>query len=469
MSAQAFSHVYGGYGYDAAYGVAQLAAPDSGYVMVGSTTSFGNNPDVYMIRTDKLGMIEWTKNYGGNNIDRAEKVIQTQDEGFAIVGYTNSSGNGGYDVLLMKTDADGELLWEKTYGGEDWDFGYDIKETDDGDLILVGETFSFGSGDADVYVIKTNADGDTLWTRTYGGENTDIGNALDIDTENRIVVVGETNSFGEDYDGYVLRLDQDGDTLWTYRFDLGEYDAYTGVRAAAQGSGYLLVGITDDDTEYDAISCFVHKLDYSANPSWGTHRMLGGDFEDYCHSVDEFDNEEFILSGFSKSIISQNRFSLVLWKLSPSGWSLGGYSRAGDNEIFVHQSITTLDQGTASTGLTDSWGNGAESVFLFKTGNDIIFEDTEVYDDPFVSVKEISDGNQAAIYPNPVDREILIDASFNNYMLQLYSIDGKLIFNKHIQGKSAIIQRPESIDSGFYVYSIIKENELISSGKLVFK
>ena len=108
----------------------------------------------------------WTKTYGGTYDDYGYSVQQDSDSGYVITGYTTSFGAGYADVYLVKTDASGDTLWTRTFGGTQGDDGYSVRQTSDGGYIIAGLTYSFGAGGSDVYLIKTNASGDTLWTRT---------------------------------------------------------------------------------------------------------------------------------------------------------------------------------------------------------------------------------------------------------------------------------------------------------------
>ncbi|MBK7377902.1 MAG: hypothetical protein IPJ03_02680 [Ignavibacteriales bacterium] len=134
--------------------------------------------------------ILWKKNFGLNTADDfGRSVIETSDGGIAIVGYTGSFGAGGNDLWLIKTNAGGDTLWTKTYGGTNEDFGYSIKQTNDGGFIIGGATYSYGVGGADFYLIRTDSPGDTLWTKTFGGVNDDFCLGLDI-IDNGYILAG---------------------------------------------------------------------------------------------------------------------------------------------------------------------------------------------------------------------------------------------------------------------------------------
>ncbi len=131
---------------------------------MGDTYSYSTSSgtDVYLVKTDVIGTMIWEKTFGEAGEDRSSSVQQTKDGGYIIAGVSDwdfSSGTG--DVYLIKTDADGNLIWEKTFGGADCDYGYSVQQTTDGGYIITGDTSSYGAGSFDVYLIKTDADGNT--------------------------------------------------------------------------------------------------------------------------------------------------------------------------------------------------------------------------------------------------------------------------------------------------------------------
>ncbi|MBI4722918.1 MAG: T9SS type A sorting domain-containing protein [Candidatus Stahlbacteria bacterium] len=154
---------------------------------------------------------EWTKTYGGDGGDCGYSVQETKDSGFIITGYTYSFGAGSFDVYLIKTNSEGDTLWTRTYGGDGWDWGYSVQETKDGGFIIAGNTYSFGVGEDDVYLIRTNSAGDTLWTKTYGGDKEDGGYSVQETKDSGFIITGYTYSFGAgSYDVYLIKVDEAG-------------------------------------------------------------------------------------------------------------------------------------------------------------------------------------------------------------------------------------------------------------------
>ena len=181
---QRWERNYGGADGDLGYSVQQTS--DGGYVVAGYTVSFGDSIQVYLIKTNATGDTLWTRTYGGTSDDYGYSVQQTMDTGYVIAGKTNSFGNF-YQVYLIKTNSFGDTLWTRTYGGAGYDDGRSVQQTSDGGYIVAGWTNSFGDGNQ-VYLIKTNAQGDTLWTKAYGGTDGDLGYSVQQTSDGGYIV-----------------------------------------------------------------------------------------------------------------------------------------------------------------------------------------------------------------------------------------------------------------------------------------
>jgi len=160
--------------------------------------------------------LQWIKTIGGINQEWGYSIVQTSDGGFAIAGYTSSFGAGNDDIYVIKLDANGNLQWTKTIGGTNLEWGYSIVQTSDGGFAIVGYTESFGAGLQDVYVVKLDANGNLQWTKTIGGANVDFGNSIVQTSDGGFVIAGHTNSFsggGGIYDVYIIKLDTNGNLM----------------------------------------------------------------------------------------------------------------------------------------------------------------------------------------------------------------------------------------------------------------
>ena len=216
-----FQRTYGGASDDIGYSVQQTA--DGGYIVVGTTESFGaGSCDVFFIKTNASGYTERSRTFGGVGDDEGYSVQQTADGGYIIVGLTSSFGSGSADIYLVKTNASGDTLWTRAYGGSRFDEGYAVQQTPDGGYVVAGAV-CLASDTEDVYLMRTNPSGDTLWTRTYGGSGCDEGNSLRVTTDGGYIIAGITESFGSrSADVYLIKTNASGDTLWTRYYGGGE-------------------------------------------------------------------------------------------------------------------------------------------------------------------------------------------------------------------------------------------------------
>jgi len=194
-------------------GKSLIQTSDGGYAITGATTSFGaGEADVYVVKLDANGNLQWTKTIGGKKEDVGTSLIQTSDGGYAIAGHTESFGEGEADVYVVKLDAKGNLQWTKTIGGPETEEGRSLIQTSDGGYAITGYTKSFGAGDYDVYVVKLDAKGNLQWTKTIGGPESEIGNSLIQTSDGGYAIAGFTKSFGAGGDDvYVVKLDKNGD------------------------------------------------------------------------------------------------------------------------------------------------------------------------------------------------------------------------------------------------------------------
>jgi hypothetical protein len=254
----------------------------------------------------------WTKTYGGVYREIGNSVYQTSDGGYIIAGITDF-GLGSQDVYLIKTDINGIALWTKTYGGKESDWGYAVQQTSDNGYIIVGRTFSFGDGDRDVYLIKTNSNGDTLWTKTYGGTKRDQGQSIQQTSDNGYIITGWTDSFGAgDLDVYLIKTNSNGDILWTRTFggpkeDVGQFVQQT------SDNGYIVIGHTLSFS-IDTASVYLIKTNSNGDTVWT--RTFGGAIG---FSVKQTKDNGYILLGAKFIDGNINNCDIYLLKTDENG------------------------------------------------------------------------------------------------------------------------------------------------------
>jgi parallel beta-helix repeat protein len=238
-----WNKTYGGISWDEAWALVQTS--DGGYALAGETSSFGaGGYDFWLVKTDASGNMEWNKTYGGTNNDWAYALVQTVDGGYALAGQTLSFGAGSWDCWLVKTDASGSMQWNKTYGGTSTDEAYALVQTSDGGYALAGLTYSFGAGDRDFWLVKTDASGNALWNRTYGGISNDEVRALLQTGDGGYALAGETSSFGAgSNDFWLVKTDASGAMQWEKTYG-GTGNDWGPALVQTSDGGYALGGTT---------------------------------------------------------------------------------------------------------------------------------------------------------------------------------------------------------------------------------
>lgn len=287
-----WNRTFGGTDNDYAHSVLQTS--DGGYILAGVTYSYGAGlGDAWLIKTDASGAHLWNKTFGRNGDDIANSIQQTSDSGLILAGHTTSYGTGLSDAWLIKTDANGNEQWNKTFGGTGDDYAYSVQQTSDGGYILAGKTYSNGS---DAWLIKTDASGNELWNRrfrTVGGH--DGVNVVKQTTDAGYILAGTTGYRGN-IDAWIIKTDSDGEKQWKRTFIGIGYDVVNSVLQSSDGSFVIAGHTTTQDGSYDA---WLIKTDSNGNESWS--RTFGGIKIDRAKSVQQTLDGGYIIAGSTDS------------------------------------------------------------------------------------------------------------------------------------------------------------------------
>jgi len=446
----------GGLGTDEAQSVVITA--DGGYLVVGKTTSYAETlQDAWILKLDSAGDTLWTRQYSGPSYSSASTVIINNEGNYLISGYAyNSSGNR--DGLLLKYDPDGNLLWHKIYGGAQEDWTTDLRQTDDDGYILTGVSKSFGAGDRDLYLVKTDSNGDMLWSSTYGGPDGEWGWGIELLPDGGYIMTGWTGVFFSTQDIWLVRTDADGDIVWTKTYDFGSFDMALDIIRANDG-GYVITGVGNDNF-------IVLKVSESGEEEW-----INNSFDGSGQCVIENNQGEYIVTGqkiigfntegFLMSIMGETmnqppaEFSLLepqdgdtLASLTDPVEFVWESSNDPDNDS-VYYTLTvfnpdinfefpllvdttyTFDGSTIFEELTDyQWTVSASD------GGFIVVADTFTFVTPLgVGIDELNGEKQHGIslnqnYPNPFKQETIIKFTLDEPMqvtLEIFNIHGQKV------------------------------------------
>jgi len=295
-----WTRTFGDKGADAGIGLCR--SNDGGFITAGGTNSYGSGEtDVYVVKTDKDGELIWDKTYGGNNYDYAYSICSAHGSGYVITGYSSSyTKDPESDVYLLKIDDKGRELWHKTFGGIDWDVGYSVAALNDGGYAIAGYTNSFGAGKTDMYVIRTDAKGDCVWAKTYGGAREDRAYSVIQAKDNNLVITGKSGSYaarGFGWDIVLMKIDQNGNSLWSRVFPAADVDAGN-CTIETPDNGFVIAGTKKCYGICDA-NVYVIKTDSEGNTGWV--RIFAGISDDSASAVCLSNKGDYIICGTTLS------------------------------------------------------------------------------------------------------------------------------------------------------------------------
>ncbi|MCK4645765.1 MAG: hypothetical protein KAU46_05905 [Candidatus Aminicenantes bacterium] len=354
-----WARIYGGSNSDTASSIQQTI--DGGYIVAGRTGSFGAGYiDSWILKLDSVGDIEWQHTYGGIDSDRASSIQQTTDGGYIVAGYTHSFGAGDNDYWILKLTSNGDIEWQRTYGGTDGDKAYSIQQTSDGGYIVAGYTHSFGAGDYDYLILKLSSIGDIEWQRSYGGNDHEEASSIQQTSDGGYIVAGYTWSYIAGYlDIWILKLTSSGNIEWQRTYGGTNGDKAYSIQQTSDG-GYIVTGIFGYSGFMEILSCdfWVLKLSSSGDIEW--QRTYGGSStpghvrENCAYSIQQTSDGGYIVAGSTWSFGAGWHDFLIL-KLTSSGdieWQRTYGGTDGDKAYSIQQ---TLDGGYIVAGYSESF------------------------------------------------------------------------------------------------------------------
>ncbi len=290
--------IFGGFGIERVWSI--QGTRDGGYIMAGET-GMENWNDIWLIKTDSEGSVVWDKKFNNSKFDQAYSVKQTMDGGYIVAGVSN------YDVWLIKTNSYGMPEWNKTFGGSSYDSARSVQQLPDGGYILNTYTYSFGAGNTDLWLIKTDSNGIEEWNKTYGGIGHDSAWSLQRTSDGGYIVGGQTKAFDGEWAGWIIKTDSDGNVDWDKVYDGSNYGVSRSIKQTMDG-GYIVIGDTNPiGAGFSDI--YLIKLDSYGNMelNW-TYGNLSADRAGEIEPT--FDNG-YIIGGTKHSIESKNDIWLV--------------------------------------------------------------------------------------------------------------------------------------------------------------
>jgi hypothetical protein len=356
-----FNKTYGGERVE--IGSYAVQTPDNGFMILGSTTSYGvGDSDIWLLKIDHNGVLEWNRTYGTVGFESANYIIRTDDNSYLITGRTNYYGEGDFDVLLIKIDNEGTLLWNRTMGGIGDEWMWEIEKTVDGGYALAGRTNSYGAGLNDYWLLKIDGEGYSEWNVTLGGVDDDRARSLLITEDGGYLVQGWSDSYGAGMlDFWLVKTDQNGNPEWNKTYGGSETERGISLEKSPEG-GYILSGSTVSFGS-GANDFYLVKTDDNGNLKW--NKTYGGELGETASYILNIANGGYAFFGYTESFGAGNRDIYMV--LTDSEGNLLLEKTFGGSEFEgIDFAINTLEGGILVGGTTQSYGNGEQDFLIIK-------------------------------------------------------------------------------------------------------
>ena len=384
---------------------------DGGYATIGLSSGYWSSyRNIYLVKTTNTGAVSWTKQIGGQGQENGSAIFQSTSGEYFIGGTSSYNSNGLLDYYLVKTDVNGDTLWTKKYGGIQNEEATSMQQTSDGGIILSGYSESFSFGSKDFYLIKTNSIGDTLWTNHYGGNSDEISKSVKQTSDGGYIMTGYSQSFGISTENmYVVKTNSVGDTLWTKTYGKsGRYSLGNDILQTTDG-GYAVTGLIKTASANGGYDLYLVKIDAFGNVQW---------------------EKEFKIEPTNTAFTSSEGRSI----------------------------LQTSDGGFAISG---TWFSGSTYELLFiKTDNN-----------GTVGTEDLINNVSFNLFPNPFNQFATLE--FDNsakevFTLTIYNIQGQLVRTMTNINSNIVKINRQNLTNGFYVFRLQSESKNVT-GKIIIE
>ena len=455
---------YGGDSFD--NGECIVQTDDGGFIMAGySYDPDSNDYNALVVKTDNVGNIIWQKLYGGPGDDGFSSIQPTSDGGYIVAGGTEPSASENSDLYLVKIDGDGRVEWQSTIGGRQDEYANSVIPTSDGNYLMVGLTTSYGTGYEDIYVVKTDDAGELVWSRTFGGSYFDKAFMVkETDDGNYVFVAGIDYYALHPANTMLAKLNPNGDTIWTSVLGGNSPDACNAFVGTSDG-GFMLVGWTMSYTNGEA-DYYLIKTDQMGQEEW--HKHYGGIDRDIGRGIDVTEDGDYIVTGYSTNY-GAGAEDIYTIKIDANGDSLWATAFGGTGMDQAMMVIQCSDGGYAVFGGTRSMGNGPGDMILVKYNA----EQTGINDDNLnIPANFILQQN----YPNPFNGSTVISFTVpgsDQVSLKVFDLLGRevaqLVEGIPGQGQHCMTFDAGDLASGVYVYRLQAGNRVETKKMILVK
>jgi hypothetical protein len=432
-----------------------LETADGGYIICGMTNNSNlYDCDLYVMKTDGAGNMQWEKSFGGSKPDYAYSMVQTNDGNYLITGYSQSFGGGDMDVYLVKISPSGSLIWQKTYIGWGNEEAREIIKSADGNYIIVGSTNS-NLPSQDAFLMKVDGDGAVIWIKYYGGSGKEFGNSVKQCSDGGYYMLGETFSYGQGGDAYLVRTNAGGDTLWTRHYGGALNDEGVWVEVTNDGAATLAVRDSCNGKDVDT-----RIMQVNANGALLWSKLYAGNLKDTPKTLRRTADGGYLIGAISRSFGWVNPDMWIL-KTNSSGDTLWSRHYGDADHEHCHHAKPSGDGGILAVGHSRSYSPGQKVMFLKLNSSGVVSADEQ-----FVTTQPLN------VFPNPSSGHLSFrHAQSGPCKVNVYNALGEAVFAESLEyvlpGQVSTIDlgRPQA---GIYILTIESQGRKRAS-KIVVK
>lgn len=436
-----------------------VQTPDGGYLIASTTeNSTGDDLDLYMVKTNSVGDIQWTKTYGGSMVDFPHFILPIGSGNYFVVGYSQSFGGGDMDIYLLKINSSGDTLWTRTYGSWGNEEGKEIAMTSDGNFVIIGSRSN--SGNNDCMFLKINPSGAVLWTKYYGGANYESTRSVKLAMDGGFIIAGKRGlSPTSPTSAWILKTNSLGDTTWTKSYNAGTSYEAKSIIANTDGTYTFCVDDSSAATDSD-----VRIMNISSTGTVNWSKSYGGTEKDITKMMFPTVDGGYVIGAISRSFGWSNP-DMWLLKLNAVGDTLWTRHYGYWGHEHCHGLRQTSDGGYVLTGHSRSFSPNQE-IMLVKV-------------DPFGSLITIGPGELAwndddmNVYPNPSEGLIHVNLSsilFDGSVFRISNSLGQTVFLETIDASAGTDIKSIDLSEnapGLYFVSVQAKDQIITKRLVV--
>jgi hypothetical protein len=448
-----YSRVYGGNNHD--FGSDLTATPDNGVLIGATSSSYSESADVLLWKIDSLGNYQWHRVYGGIWPDGVSRLKSLPDSGFIIGAYRTVSPVNGYDFWLLRTDKQGDTLWTKTFGTALWEQCTDVIPTSDKGFFMVGTTWDSELGDKDILMVKTDSLGNLLWQQVYSTDGPDtVSQALEVN--GNLYLMGTAEHPDSMRNMVITVFNANGQLLWSKQYGSMQEDIGNGFCVNSQNQ-LMICGSAQMVPGSPFYQLYIHKLDLSGNPLWPAANHSYDNFHWNFQRIAPLSGDRSMMFGAVDLTGTYGNWDLTLGRFDGVGFpqlvtTYGSFLSEGAGGMVLHENGSI-----SMVGSTKGFANGLDNIFYVRVDSTLVMSANPGIQ---VNINESNINNDKInLFPNPAAGWIYLSGVRSGDAFVIFDVLGRELKQGRFDSSAAALDL-SIYPNGLYYMQIMSEQGL---------